>query len=281
MENINQVINHNIKIISTLKEEEYPELTALRRRATVIRHLYDLMQHMLSYSAPLWPLNNKRYFLFSKSYLADWNKANGGSGDASTWQSHKTFLLHAGLIKTFSVTYDQQDPVLHRIWETAKCKGYRSETLWTVPLYTSNVLKRAERIALEYRENHVNLSHITKNTIARVWGQRTADKLYRSSKHIISSEQRFVEQCLQKAIQDALSIKGYTTVDEMCNQSLDLCLKTGNGSRKEYKKIIKCFLEQKRLMINRAGCEYHRIRNEDRRLPIPADHKGFIITKKE
>lgn len=279
--NIYLIIRYNQDIIASLNPEEYPELVRLRRKTSIIRHLDDLMRHMQAYTSPVWPEYNKRYFLFSEKHFVDWNKSHGGSGDIMRIQSHKVFLLHAGLIKTHIVIGEQADPILQRIWSTAVAKDFRSETLWSVPLFTPSVLKKAEQIALEYRENHVNKSHITKNTIARVWGQRTADRLYRSSKHIISSEQRFVELCLQNAIQDAVSVKGYTTVKEMCDQCIALCQRTGDGSRGEYDIIIKLLLEQKRLMIQRAGYEYHRIRNKDRELPIPADHKGFIITKKE
>lgn len=280
MYKIYQIIDHNIEIITSLNEEVYPELVALRRKTTIIRHLYDLMQHMLSYSMPIWPTHNRQYFLFSKKQLSEWNKSNGGGGDPVTWQSHKIFLLHAGLIKTHVVIGKQKDPVLQLIWEKAEQKGYRSETLWSVPLYTPTVLNKAEQIALEYRMYHVNKSHISKNTIARVWGQRIADGLYRNSKHIISYEERHVESCLQRAISEMIEKDGFATLENMFDKGLALCMESGQETEKDYKQIISKLLKQKRLLIDRAGYEYHPIRRCDRSYLIPADHKGYIITKK-
>ncbi len=238
---------------------------------------------MLSYSTPLWPTYNRRYFLFSERHLATWSRANGISGDLTTWQSHKVFLLHAGLIKTFIVIGEQTDSVLQQIWKTAVSSGHHSETLWTVPLYTPQVLKHAERIAKEYRENHVNLTHIRKNIIRRIWGQRMADSLYRSSRHVISAEERYVEHCLIEGIKNNILQKGFTTVEEIYSSGLSLCVTNSQNPEKLlcYKRTITKLLEQKRLFFHKYGYEYHRIRKVDRILSLPAEHNGYIITKLE
>ena len=280
MIDIYSVIKYNEDLLLSFSPEDYPELARLRSKTTIIRHLYDLMEHMRSYSSPVWPVRFRRYFLFSEQHLADWNKKNGGSGDINTWQSHKIFLLHAGLIKTHVVIGDQTNPILQRIWETAVNSGYRSETLWSVPLFTPRVLMHADQIAKEYREKHVNLTHITKNTVTYAWDQKTADSLYRSSKHIISVDEKYVRSCLKEAMEITVADKGFTTLDELADKGLALCMRTKNEEI-EYKKTIKKLLMQKRLLIDKAGYEYHRIRKRDREYEIPADHKGYIITKKE
>lgn len=277
--NVYKKIHYNQEIISSLKADEYPELARLRKKTTVIAHLYALMAHMLTYSSPVWPDRGRQYFLFSERHLAAWNRMNGGSGDITTWQSHKIFLLHASLIKTHVVIGEQTDAVLQRIWETAEANGRNSETLWSVPLYTPQVLKKAEQTALEYRENHVNLTHIRKNVIARVWGQRTADSLYRSSKHVISSEERYVEACLREAMKTAIKEKGFTTLEEILSRGLVLCADP-HSAQHNYREIVRKIMVQKRLLIDSSGCEYHPIRKKDRVYAIPEDHKGFIITEK-
>ena len=282
MDEIYQIIKINLEVIVSLNEDTYPELTRLRRKTSVIRHLSALMEHMLTYSMPLWPARNRRYFLFSEMHLATWHKANGGTGDLSTWQSHKVFLLHAGLIKTFNVTAESSDYVLQRIWNAAKKAGRHSETLWTVPLFTPQVLLQAERIAKEYRENHVNLTHIRKNVIARVWGQQVADSLYRTTGHVISQNERDVAKCMKEAIRIMVARKGFTTVDELRTQTLKLCIRwLGRDQLELYESIIRKLLQQKRQFIHMAGYEYHAIRKENRILNIPREYTGYIITKRK
>ena len=155
---IYKIIHINEEIILSLDPIKYPCLVTGCGRAKVLIHLYNLMEHMKSYSSPLLILNNQ-YFLFSERHLAKWNLAHGGSGSVNAWQSHKVFLLHTGLIKTCVVIGNQKDPILQGVWDKAVSSNRRSETLWTVPLYTAEVLEHAERIAREYLENHVNLSH--------------------------------------------------------------------------------------------------------------------------
>lgn len=281
MINIYSVIKYNENLLLSFSPTDYPELARLRSKTTILLHLYSLMLHMMTYSSPMWSSRNNSFFLFSEQHLADWNKAQGGTGDVNTWQSHKIFLIHAGLIKTNVIIGNQTDPILQRIWETAVTKGYRSETLWSVPLYTPQVLQRAEQIAKEYREKHINLTHITKKAIARAWDQKTADGLYRSSKHVISTEDKYVEECLRIVMKTAVAEKGYTTLDELYSLGLDQCMKSTKSTMGQYEEIIRKILVQKRLLIDSAGFEYHRIRNRDKEYAIPPDHKGFIITKKE
>ena len=175
----------------------------------------------------------------------------------------------------------QGDPVLQGIWAKAVSSGNRSETLWSVPLYTPEVLTHAESIAREYRKKHVNLTHITKKTIARAWDQRTADGLYRNSKHINGAADRYAESCLRKAIKEAIAEKGFTTIDEIFFRGLALCMADQNISRQDYEATICKLLEQKRLLIDRAGFQYHRIRKIDKALAIPPCYTGFIITEKK
>ena len=282
MGKIYRIINHNMGTIASLNQEMYPELTRIGRQTAVMKHLYAIMLHMQSYTSPVW---DKRYFLFSERHLAKWSLMHGISGDLKTWQSHKVFLLHAGLIKTYVVIGEQEDPILQRIWETAMTNGHRSETLWTVPFYTPRVLNKAECMAKKYRENHVNLSHIRKNVIRRVWGRRTAESLYRSTTHGISNDEYFVEYCMTEAIKTQITQKGYTTVDEIYASGLKMCLDKctgpeGQEKMTEYKRIMDELFDQKRLFFGRHGYEYHPIRKKDSSLAIPDDHKGFIITEK-
>lgn len=274
------VIKHNTDIIVSLNPDDYPELYRLWTKTSVLKHLYAIMQHMLTYSSPLWPAYSKQYFLFSERHLVEWSIDYGISGDLTTWQSHKIFLLHAGLIKTFTVIGNQTDPILQQIWNKAVSNEHHSETLWTVPFYTTQVLNRAERIAKEYRENHVNLTHIRKNVIHRVWGIQTANSLYRSSRHVISADEKYVEHCLIESVKNNMAHKGFTTVDEIYSSGLELCMKNGNNPEKktEYKRIMKMLLEQKRFFFSKFGYEYHPIRKKDNCYQIPTGYRGYIIT---
>ena len=273
------IIKKNMEIISTLDPEEYPELCRLKEKTTVMTHLYAIMQHMQTYSTPIWPAVNPSYFLFSIRYLERWGKENGYKGGKDTWQSHKVFLLHAGLIKTHPVIGEQTDPMLQRIWETAVKNNQRSETLWTVPLYVPAVLERAEQIAREYRENHINLTKITKDAIAAVWGQPTANALYRVSDHIISSHKHLVRMYLIQAMNEMIDKRGYTTEAEMRSECLLMCTVSIDIGEVECLELIEKIMAQKRSLINKEGCEYHRIRKEDKLLGIPNEYKQYIITR--
>ena len=174
------VIQTNKDTITSLDPEQYPELCRLKQKTTILRHLYALLEHMQTYSSPMWPEGNPTFFLFSIRHLVRWGKANGYTGGVDTWQSHKIFLLHAGLIKTHPVIGEQEDPVLQSIWMSAVKKNQRSETLWTVPFYTPVILQHAEQIAREYHEKHICMTKITKDAVAAAWDQATADGLFRS-----------------------------------------------------------------------------------------------------
>ena len=279
MDKIYFAIHANQDILGSFTQDTYPELARIRRKTSVITHLYDLMEYMLTYSEPAWRRTNRCYFLFSEKHLTDWNKSRGGTGDVTTWQSHKIFLLHAGLIKTHVVIGEQKDPVLRRIWTTAVANGHRSETLWSVPLYTPEVLRRAEWIARQYRENHVNLTHIRKNVIVRIWGQYVANSLYRSSRHEISERERLVEICIREVMRTTVRQKGFTTVEELQQCAVVLCMSRQYGTEQQIIETIKKLMDQKRMLIYSAGYEFHPIRKEDRIFAIPKEYNGYIITE--
>ena len=60
--NVYKKIHYNQEIIASLKADEYPELARLRKKTTVIAHLYALMAHMLTYSSPVWPDRGRQYY---------------------------------------------------------------------------------------------------------------------------------------------------------------------------------------------------------------------------
>lgn len=277
--NIWIIIQINLEIITSLHPEEYPDLSRLMQKTTVISHLYAIMQHMQTYTTPVWPANNPRYFLFSIRNLVRWGKANRYTGGVDTWQSHKIFLLHAGLIKTHPVIGEQEDQFLQSIWMSAVKKGQRSETLWTVPFYTPAVLQQAEKIAREYREKHVNLTKITKDAIAIGWDQRTADRLFRSSNHVVSRIKSQVKQCLKDAMDSMIDLHGYTTEAEMRSEALKQCQENLDINPTECLELIDKLMAQKRALIRDAGYAYHRIRKIDRQLNIPVTYTGYIITR--
>ncbi len=265
--------------ISNLDPSEYPELCKPRRKKIIVR-LYKLMEHMLTYSTPVWPEKDKRYFLFSQKHLSDWYRANGGTGDETTWQAHKIFLLHTGLLKTFVVIGEHPDPVLKRNWERAKAKHHRTTTLWTVPLFTPDILRHAEEIARQYTQYHINISRIRKNIISRVWGKRTANYLYRSTGHNIGKNEWIVYACLVQAMKDCISQHGFTTENEITAEAQALCEDTTDISQQECKTLLRKLMAQKRYIIDHEGYEYHPIRNTDRIVDIPEGYTGYIITPK-
>lgn len=274
------IIQNDIDIITSLNPEEYPELCRLRTKTTVLLHLYAIMRHMQTYSAPVWPAEHPSYFLFSVRHLAKWSKGHGWTGGIDTWQSHKIFLLHAGLIKTHPVIGEQDDPILQSIWMRAVNKQQRSETLWTVPFYSEPVLRHAEQIAGEYRENHINLTKITKDAIANVFGQPTADRLYRSSNHVVSAAKKTVLEYLIRVMNQMIDLHGFTSEEEIRSEAVRMCCKETEIDPDLCAELVSKLMCQKRTIINNAGCEYHRIRQADRKMDIPLDYKRFIITRK-
>ncbi len=279
MYKIEQVISYNMDILLSLNYAEYPELCKPRRKK-VLHRLFMLMEYMLTYDKPAWTNNGKEYYLFSLGHLSDWYRANGGSGDKTSWESLKIFFLHTGLIDTYVVIGEQDNPFLQKNWEIAKAKGHKTETLWTVPLYTPSVLQHAEEIARQYTERHVNISHIRKNDIARAWDRQTAERLYRSTAHDISAAERQVYGCLVKAMKDLIAKQGYTVETAMIAEGKRLCEITTSLEPDEYSIIIQKLMRQKRNLITYNGCEYHPQRKQDRVLSIPDAYTGYIITRK-
>lgn len=214
---ISEVINNNLN--SIYKFDQYPSLKHLKDRTKCIDSLRHLMNHMLSYSYPVW----KRYYLFSVAYVREWCRNKLGiSQSIETWQSHIVLLSDMGLISRVRVTdlTDTDDPVLNRIKQTAieksqqKGRFYRPQTLWSMPEYTSEVLEAANAVAKQYIDHHAAFSHISKTDVIRIRGQQIANKLYLDGR-TIGYEEKDVSDAIIAAVQMKVEEKGYTTRREV------------------------------------------------------------------
>ena len=272
------IIEYNLLALDDLRI--YPELYRISRCTKVIVHLLAILHHMQSYSYPVWRHKEQDYFLFSIQHLAAWSQTKGWTGHIAGWQSHKVFLQHAGLIEIYPISGKQKDPFLKSVWQHAIDKGQRPESLWTVPLYTPEVLANADRIAKEYREKHINLSNITRDVILRSWGKRIADRLFRNSHHVLSNDKRAVLSCLKRATLDLIRRKGYTYEEELRSAAALLCAEATNIPACTYTKLIVNLMKQKRMLLDECGCEYHPIRKRDRVLALPEGFSKYIITRK-
>lgn len=201
-------------------------------------------------------------------------------------------MLDIGLIKTYIVTGPSENPVLNRIWETARIQGQNSETLWTVPLYDDERLQRAESIAALYHQNRINVYHLRKNDIIRFRGQKRADWLYWPDCRVIGQDERLMLSYCHEAIRTAVQAKGYTTFAEMETMIRSFCterlcfqpqpLSSEETERQQpYWAILNLILQEKALLCHEVGCEYRQIRKTDRQeLLLPENLTCWLIVPK-
>lgn len=228
------VIVKNKGIIEELREEDYPALVWMLRKKHVQNRLMAIMNHMLSYPCPVWPLPNRKYYLFSMPYLREWAKENIGlGGSPMMWQGNSAFLEDAGLIARIHVTGPSQDPFLNSIWEKSVEKTeerkiqIKAEALWAVKPYTEDLLKEAEKIAEIYKNAQVSLCHYTKTDMERLRGPEVANRIYRDGRHI-SGKERIVYGMMIEVINQFLDEKGYAKpaeVEETLQRLLEKRLK--------------------------------------------------------
>lgn len=298
------VIIENKDILQHLDPAEYPELVRLAARTKIIHNLNLIMDHMLTYLCPVWPTANRRYFLFSITHMTSWAKSEHQCKSGNkTWQGYIAFLDDAGLIKRLRVTGPSEDEFLNSIWlktqERTRENRYGrmiSETLWTVPSYTPEVLKHAEEIAALYRQHHINLSHLSKSDMIRLRGSEIADRLYHDHR-VISREETLVHDTMVTVINGLIEAKGYTTgqelettLSEKISESLGFTHSdpmrqnewtTGDldsyEQEKLYRKEIKKAMARKKAVCAECGCVYGQATREQRAFFSLPNHSWIII----
>lgn len=293
MINIMMMIQLALDTIASLDPLQYGNLTWYREHTTVFRHLQGMLELFQSKENPVVTLNGKAYFLFAMEYL----KTNAGCGGTiKAWQSHKIFLTDLGLIETYVVNVPSSNPTINRIWETAQRKKQRCETLWTVPLYTPELLQHADEIAGLYRSAGISVSNIRKTVIVRFRGQDRANWLYWPNCRVIGDNEQMLLRYCNEAIQDGIASKGYTTFREVRERMIGfligrLLFRSSQEALADYEeikrekaltRILDKILENKRFLCVENGCEYRQIRRSDReQYDIPLHLHCWIIVPAE
>ena len=185
-----------LRVLPRLDPLVYPNLCYYRDKTTVIKHLEAVLHLFESQERPVVTIDGKAFFLFSQRYMRQWSKDEADCGGThERWQSHKIFLMDLGLIETYTVTGQSDNPVLTQIWNKAKEKKQNCEQLWTIPFYDDDLLQQAERIAGLYHEYGINIAHLRKNVVIRFRGQKRANWLYADRRVINQAEKTMLEYC--------------------------------------------------------------------------------------
>ena len=293
-----EIIMINLKVIDTLSADTAPMLCRLKSNTSIIEHLRGFMLHMLSYSYPFWPAHDPKFYLFSKQHLKNWCKLKGIPGSTNAWQSHLIFLADCKLIKFFRPTGYSEDPTLNRIWQRALARRvqYRhAETLWSVPLYTPGVLEYAEKVAAEYLNSGINLTHLTKEDVIRIRGQEIANSLYLDGR-TQSQKSKYVHDHALESLHSQIMYRQYATVSDTWRDILDDLLADGHEfpedpfeeldeeSRVHYNEWIDYQHAFEKLMVSRkclareAHCHYRQsTRLERTELDLPVDYGRWLF----
>lgn len=295
MNNIYYYIQSNLEKMRTLDPTIYPNLFYYKASSTAFKRLEALLRLFQSKDKPVVTIDEKAYFLYSQRHARRWSKREADCGGTEQrWQSHKVFLKDLGLIETYTVTGPDENPILNRIWETACNKQQCCETLWTVPLYNEDVLHRAEHIAGLYHERHISISDLRKNVVIRFRGKKHADWLYWPDLRDIGKEEKALLFYCREAIREAVETKGYTTFKEMITRVHAICngrqyfqqmlaeLLNPEEQQNRYQSVLNLILEEKSLLCFETGCDYRRIRKQDRmELSLSPNLRSWIIVPKE
>ena len=273
-------ISYNLSILDSFDETVYPTL-AIYRRKKVFEHLRGLMLYMLAQESPVWPLQNKRFFLIGKLTLEDWCKGHGISGSTKSWQGSLIFLADCGLIKCFRPIGNNQEQGLETIYRNLTPVNGKYPTLRSVPRYTDDVLLHAEHIAKLYHEREIILSKMTKADVILCRGNDRANQLYLDGRGI-SEEEMYVRELYQRILIHRINENGYAEKDnvlktvrqtmrrEMGFQWIDPTHTLNEAERdemdrqKKYWDAYSKIKERTRQLANDAGYEYHPIRNNNR-----------------
>ena len=284
-----------LRVLPRLDPLVYPNLCYYRDKTTVIKHLEAVLHLFESQERPVVTIEDKAYFLFSQRYIRLWSKDEADCGGThERWQAHKIFLMDLGLIETYTVTGQSDNPVLNQIWNKAKEKKQNCEQLWTIPFYDDDLLQQAERIAGLYHEYGINIAHLRKNVVIRFRGQKRANWLYADRRVINQAEKTMLEYC-RTAIRLATAEKGYATFKEIEKRAraahngrpyyqqimAELMHPEETEIRDPYTAALALILEEKALLCHEVGCTYRQIRKTDREeLNIPKELKSWIIVPK-
>ena len=288
---ITATIVANLDILDHLSAETTPILFRLKETTSIIKHLRGFMLHMLSYSYPVWPEHQPRFYLFSKQHLKTWCNGQGITGSINSWQSHLIFLADCKLITFFRPTSPSADPVINKIWQRSASRGElycRAETLWSVPDYTPDLLSYAERVAAEYTESRINLSHLTKEEVIRVRGQAIANSLYldaRTQKNETIRAYALAKQSLLRQIRT----RNYGLVDDIWQDVWRAFLldrvspftQENDVTNSKYNALQK-IMNSKQSLASDCGCIYRQsTRNERTALGLPTSFSKWLFLPRE
>ncbi len=281
-------IGFALMVIASLESYSYPNLNYYNQNSTVFIHMKALLELLQNQTRPVVTVEGKGYFLFSQKHIRQWSRAIAScGGNNERWQSHKVWLKDLGLIDTIVVDGPNENPTLNRIWETARAKKRRPETLWHIPLLSAELLQYADKKAGKYRECHLRIAHLRKSIMIRLYDYRYANWLY-SDYRDISAEEKLLLQYCHDAIRGGVATKGYTTFKEV-----EVCVRALCSGRESYvqrlaelldpnesaNKTLDLLLQDKGFLCYECGCTYRQITKADRdSLSLPENLRSWIIT---
>lgn len=288
-------IDKNLDIIENLDPEKYPILTYYSKQK-VFSHLEGLMRNMLSHPYPVWPENNPSYFVIGNDYLENWCKDHGIGGSSKSIQGSLMFLRIIGLVKVFRPAANYHDPVVDKIISRIRYdRGGRKISFRTVPYYSEDVLREAEKHAKLYYDKRINISKLSKTDVIHVEGQEAADRYYMSST-TVSNAEAYVDSVCFAVIQEAIETQGYALFADVISEAKKRVYSSlhqwepefdTTEDQAQYEQIEKCrkafrkFEERKRAKAAQQGLIYRQIKNEDREaMNISPDVRSWIFTKK-
>lgn len=168
------ILHRNIEIAANLDQARYPELKRWFRNSSALRCYSSLIQTIAGYEKPLHTSKSgKAYYAVSVSWLI----AHYG-GAAHVWQSSLILLQICGMIERIVPSRSSTNHAFKSLYQTAKRSKRRSESVYHVPELTESVLNAAECIICRWRQSGVSMSHVTKSSVIRVFGQDYADRIY-------------------------------------------------------------------------------------------------------
>lgn len=291
-------IDYNLTLLEEGNWDAYPELSRFSRgrRKQVFEHLRAVMMNMLEHEVPEWRRNDM--FLVTNDYIQQWAKSNlHVAGSRISWQSHLILLQDLGLITAFRATRANLPDKTQTInYDRSRRLGGKASTFRSVPLYTDEVLGKAEKIAAAYKE--ANVGHLTKESVAVLRGQEVANRLYLDSR-VESSQSEWVRQTYMDAIIAAAQGKGYASVDEVYAKTMAQIRKTepiGDidlyspikaeeskrlQRRRLYEHDLKKWADKKSVVADMAGYEYRPLRNDEKAaLGLPTNFRKWVFVPK-
>lgn len=287
-------IDHNLAMLDQTDWSAYPCLQRFvtGKAKAVFEHLRVLMLNMLAHEVPEW--EEAGMFLITKWYLIRWAKEHDFTGSEKAWQSHLVLLQDLGLVLFYRpVRTGEADPLQRMNVQRGISQGKKPSTYRSVPFFTEELLRTADRIAGQYRG--VKATRITKKLVARSRGQRVADALYLDDRKE-SLQSDYVMRVYVRTITQRTSESGYALPEEVFKEAereiekdvgywdfnwFDDSNAEKVNAMQMYRHDMEEYRQQKAFLAESAGCEYRALSKEEkRRLGLPSGFRKWAFIPK-